>query len=112
MCAYCNGTGKVDCGIESNVPVDASYLVANVDEAERKRILEGHPDAIERGKQYEDAVNSFINQIAYLYFEGGLTALQISKFFLIGKDDLDNYEKEQQDMIDYVEHVIEMRSKN
>jgi hypothetical protein len=35
MCAYCNGTGKVDCGIESNVPVDASYVVANLDETER-----------------------------------------------------------------------------
>jgi len=112
VCAYCNGTGKVDTNIESNVPVDASYLVVNLEETERELILKGHPDAIERGKQYEDAVNNFINQIAYLYFEGGLTPLQISKFFLIGKNDSDNYEKEQQDMIDYVERVIEKRSKN
>jgi hypothetical protein len=49
MCAYCSGTGKVHRGIESNVPVDASYLVVNLEEAERKRILEGHPDAIDGG---------------------------------------------------------------
>jgi hypothetical protein len=110
-CAYCNGTGNVDSGIERNVPVDASYLVVNMDDAERKRILDGDSDANERGKQYADAVNTFINQIAYLYFEGGLTPLQISNFFLIGKDDSKNYKKEQQDMIDYVQRVIEKRSK-
>jgi hypothetical protein len=111
-CAYCNGKGTVENSIENNVPVDASYLVLNLEEAERKKILEGDHDAIERGKLHENSVDNFINQIAYLYFEGGLTPLQISKFFLIGNDDSDNYEKEQQDMIDYVEKVVEKRSKN
>ena len=111
-CAYCNGVGEVANGIESNVPVDASYLVLNLEEEERKRIINGNPDAIERGKQDEDAIDNFIDQIAYLHFECGLTPSQIAKFFLIGIDDPDTYVKEERELIDYVERVIEKRSKN
>lgn len=111
-CAYCNGTGKVDSGIESNVPVDASYLVINLHEEERKRIINGNPDAIERGKQYEDAVDNFIEQITYLHFEGGLTPLQIAKFFLIGNNDSNESKREEEDLIDYIEEVIEKKDKN
>jgi len=112
VCAYCNGTGKVDSGIERNVSVDTTYLVANLDEVERKKILKRDPDAIARGKHYEETVDTFINQIVYLHFEGSLTPLQISEFFLIGRGDSDDHEKEQQDMIDYIERVIESRGRN
>lgn len=108
-CAYCNGKGKVNSGVESNVPVDASYLVINLEEEERKRIINGHPDAIERGKQYEDRVNNFIDQITYLHFEGNLTPLQITTFFLIGQNDSDEYDKEARELIDYVERVIKKK---
>lgn len=111
-CAYCNGTGKVESNIENNVPVEASYLVINLEEAERKRIIYGHPDAIERGKRYEDAVDNFIEQISYLHFEAGLTSLQIATFFLIGKNDSDKSDKEQEELIDYIEKVIEKVHKN
>jgi len=110
-CAYCNGTGMVDSGIESNVPVDASYLVTNLHEDERKLIINGHPDAIERGKQHEDAVDNFIEQITYLHSEGGLTPLQIAKFFLIGNDS-DESKEEEKELIDYVERVIKKRGGN
>src|SRR5688572_19943182 len=82
-CAYCNGVGKVDPDIENNVPVDTSFLVINLPEEERKKIINGHPDALERGKQYDDRVEVFINQISYLHFDTGLKPLQIVKFFLI-----------------------------
>lgn len=101
-CAYCNGSGKVDQGIESNVPVDAGYLVTNLQEEERQLIVKGNPDAIERGKLSEDNLNRFIDQIAYLHFEAGLTPDQITKFFLIG-----NPENDEQELSDYVERVIE-----
>jgi hypothetical protein len=109
-CAYCEGTGKVDNKIESNVPVDASYLVINLAEDERKRILNGNPDAIERGKQHEDRVESFINQIAYLHFERYLTPLEIAKFFLKGDENLDSYESEKQILVEYAERVIQKKT--
>jgi hypothetical protein len=112
-CAYCNGIGKVDRKIEDNVPVDASYLVNNLPEDERKRIINGHPDALEWGKQFEEQVDRFINQICYLHFETGLNSSQIAKFFLIGKEDSGSYEIEKQDFVDYVERVIQKkRNKN
>lgn len=109
QCAYCNGSGKVDSKIESTVPVDAAYLVLNLTEHERKKVINGHPDAIERGKKYEEAVHTFINQITYLHFEGRLTPAQIARFFLIGDNETDNAEK-RQEMIDYIQRVIEKRS--
>jgi hypothetical protein len=107
LCAYCNGAGKVSTKIEENVPVDASYLVINLHEEERKKIINGHPDAIERGKKHEDAVDDFIARISYLHFETGLTPLQIARFYLLDKKDSDSYESEIQEFVDYVESVIE-----
>lgn len=110
-CAYCSGIGKIDQRVENNVPVDASYLVINLTEEERKEIINGHPDAIERGKQHEDRIEDFINQIAYLHFETHLTPMQIATFFLIGKEDLDSYESDKLEFVDYVERVINKKSK-
>ena len=50
-CAYCNGSGKVDWGMEDKVPVDVSYLVMDLTENERKKIAAGDQDAIERAKR-------------------------------------------------------------
>jgi hypothetical protein len=104
------GSGKVDNKIEDNVPVDASYLVINLQEDERKSIINGHPDALERGNQFEEQIDALINQISYLYFETGLTPIQIAKFFLIGKEHSKSYESEKQDFIDYVERVIQKKA--
>ncbi len=111
ICAYCNGKGKVDSTIEENVPVNASYLVVNLPEDERKRIIHGHPDAIERGKQFEDQIKVFIDQISYLHFKTGLNELQIAEFFLLGKENLVSYEKERKEFVDYVERVIKKIAK-
>jgi hypothetical protein len=109
-CAYCGGSGKVDNGIEDNVPVDASYLVINLQEDERKSIINGHPDALERGKQFDEEIDTLINQISYLHFEANLTSIQIAKFFFIGKEDSNSYESEKQDFINYVESVIQKKA--
>lgn len=111
-CAYCNGVGNIDRKVEDNVPVDASYLILNLPDDERKRIINGYPDALERGKQHEDQVDNFINQISYLHFEGGLTPLQIATFFLIGSEDFDTYESEKLEFVDYVERVIKKQNDN
>ena len=111
MCAYCNGVGTVFSDIESNIAIDASYLVINLEEEERNRIINGDPAAIERAKQYEVTLNYFIDQITYLHFEGGLTPLKIANFFLIGVNDSYNYEERRKELIDYVALVIEKRAR-
>jgi hypothetical protein len=106
-CAYCNGTEKVDTRVL--VPVDASYLVVNLPVHERKRILNGDPDALERAKLRHDKIDGFINQISYLHFETGLTPLQIAKFFLLGNEDFSSYKSEESEFVDYVERVIKKK---
>jgi hypothetical protein len=108
-CAYCNGSGEVDNKIEHNVPVDASYLVVNLEEEERKKIISGHPDALERGKQHDEQVETFINQICYLHFDNGLNCERIAKFFLIGLEESHSYQKAKEELIDYAERVIQKR---
>lgn len=108
-CAYCDGFGRIDPKIESNVPVEASFLVNNLPEDERKRILDGHPDALERGRQHDEQVEVFINQITYLHFDGGLNPFQIATFFLIGCEDLDAYENEKRELVEYVKIIVEKK---
>lgn len=109
-CAYCGGLGKVNDRIEENVPVDASYLVTNLPEDERKRIVNGNPDALERGKRLEEQIDTVINQIFYLHFETGLNSTQIAKFYFIGLEDSETYESKRQEFADYVERVIQKKA--
>lgn len=106
-CAYCNGTGTVDPKVVNNVPPDAIFLVTNLPAKERKKILQGHPDALERGRQYEEAVRQFIEQISHLHFAKGLNSLKIADFFLIGKALTETYEAEKQELVLFIEDVIQ-----
>lgn len=108
-CAYCNGIGKVDSKIESNVPVDTTYLVTNLSVEERDRIINGNPDALERAHSYDDQVDDFIDQICYLVFEAGLTPTQVAEFYLLPKRELDSYQEEKQEFIEYVEQVVKVK---
>jgi hypothetical protein len=111
-CAYCNGTGKVDKNIEDNVPVDSSYLVMDIPEEQRRRMITGHPDAIEYGKQIDDDIEYFIDQISYLHFEGGLDSSRIAKFFLLGEEAAESYEAEYKELVEYVDRVIAKKASN
>ncbi|WP_300604843.1 hypothetical protein [Niabella sp.] len=106
-CAYCNGTGTVDPEVVNNVPPDAGFLVTNLPEKERKKILQGHPDALERGRQYEEDARQFIEQISYLHFEKGLSSSEIAGFFLTGKELTETYEAEKQELVLFIEDVIQ-----
>jgi excinuclease UvrABC ATPase subunit len=106
-CAYCNGVGKVTDTIEKNVAVDSSYLVIDLPEEERERIIQGHPEAFERGMQFEDQIKTFIDQISYLHFKTGLKSEQIAEFFLVGEDSHDSYESRKLEYINYIKRVIE-----
>ncbi|MDH7464153.1 hypothetical protein QEG73_22845 [Chitinophagaceae bacterium 26-R-25] len=108
-CAYCNGTGKVHPGIEENVPVDTSYLVTNLPEGERKRILAGNPEALERGRSYEDRFDVFIDQVKFLHLIGKLTPAQIAEFYMIDERNPESYETKKQELEEYFEKVIKLK---
>jgi hypothetical protein len=105
-CAYCNGSGKVDKNIEDNIAVDASFLVMNVPELERNRMISGNPDAIEHGMKMDEARDFFIHQISHLHFVAGLTSTQIATFFLLHLEGEEMYEEEHKDLVRYIDKVI------
>lgn len=108
-CAYCNGGGKVDAKMENKVAVDTTYLVNNLSKEERKRIINQHPDALERASRFEDQLDNFINEVCYLHFEADLKPIQIVNFYMISKADSDSYESEKQELVEYIERVIQVK---
>lgn len=111
-CAYCNGTGQVDKDIEDNIAVDAPFLVMNVPELERNRMISGHPDAIEQGIRTDEEHEYFIKQICYLHFVGGLSSTQIATFFLLYLEERESYEEEHEDLVRYIDKVIAKEGKH
>jgi len=105
-CAYCDGAGKVDSTIENKVAVDTTYLANNLSKKERKRIINQHPEAVERASQFETQIDEFIDQVYYLHLEANLNPGQIAHFFLISKERSESYEGEKQELIEYIERVI------
>ena len=111
VCAYCNGTGKINPKIEINVPVDASYLVMDLPESERKKILHGNPDAIMHAQQLNDEIEAFISRIYKLHTERGLTPQQIANLLLAHDGTSPAQENEWNEMIAYIKKVIEQRTR-
>src|SRR5688572_10786249 len=77
-CAYCNGTGKINPKIEARVPVDASYLVINLPESVKKKILSGNADALRLARNYNNKMSAFIDRIWALHSNEGLTPEQVA----------------------------------
>ena len=111
-CAYCDGVGTINPKTEENVAVDATYLVSDISKEERKRIINGNPDAIERGILREQRLERSIEQITYLHFEGGLSATQIATFYTIGTERSGNYETRKKELVNYVERLIQKKINN
>ena len=105
-CAYCNGTGKINPEIEKNVPVDTAYLTTDLGPDERNRIIKGNAAAWERAAEYDMHVEDFIKQVCYLHFETGLTARQVTDFYLMNHHNSYTDEIEKKALYDYVSKII------
>ncbi len=110
-CAYCNGTGSVSPGMPSKVSVDNTYLTIDISQEERQRLINNDEEAIQRAHQYEAQMNTFILQIEYLHFMGNLEPLQIAEFYLIPKNESEVVAAQKDELIDYIERVIENKKK-
>lgn len=112
-CAFCNEIGLVDAETKSNVPADQSYLTIDLPLEEREKLLNGDPEAIERGKFFEEEQENFIKQILYLYQTGNLTPEQITEFFLLRDEHVfmqaGIYTEQEQILLDFVRKAIKQR---
>lgn len=105
-CAYCDGKGKINPKLELHTAADSTYLTTNLSIDERKKIINGDRDALERGKRFEENLDHFINQISFLHFNLEISPLKIAQFFLLGEENLPSYNEEKIELIDYIEKVI------
>ena len=111
ICAYCNGAGKIDPKIELNIPVDASYLVMDLPESERKKIQHGNPEAIMSAMELHDQIEAIVNRIYALHVDRGLTPEQIANLLLAHDGTSPALETEWNEMIAYIKKVIELRAR-
>jgi hypothetical protein len=111
-CAYCNGKGEVHATLVSKIAVDHTYLTTDLPEQERKRIINGDKDALERGHVYDSDINNFIQQVEFLHFNGGLDINKIIEFYFIPKSESEMSPEEKKDFIAYISKIIEHKKEN
>jgi hypothetical protein len=116
-CAYCEGSGRINPKFQSKVSVDNSYLTLDLTKEERMGLINKDEWALKRAKIFDDNVDNFIKQVTYLHFIGGMGSKLIADFYLIPFEDAeaksDSYKKEQEELIEYIESVIELnKNKN
>jgi len=107
-CAYCNGIGKVDPALTSKVAVDETYLTTNLPYAERKGVIDGNPQVLERMLAYNKNLDLVIQQIRELYYIKNLEAGEIADLLLesFPTDRIAAYKDEKRELLGYIERVI------
>jgi len=105
-CAYCNGKGEVAPNMLDKVAVDNSYLVIDLPEEERKKLINRDKDALERAHQFDIHFDDLKMQVEYLHFKGNLKANEIADFYLISKMEANTSAQERIELIEYIEKII------
>jgi hypothetical protein len=109
-CAYCLGKGKINPSMQSNVPVETTYLTIDMNEEERKRLLNNDSQAKLRGELIEKKAEGFIKQVAFLFNEKQMTPNEIKKFYLIAEDKISIEDEEE--LLDYITRICKHKAKS
>ena len=67
--------------------------------------------ATQRANLFETQINDFILQIEYLHFSGNLESHKIADFYLIPKSESEASFTEREELIEYIERVIENKKR-
>jgi excinuclease UvrABC ATPase subunit len=111
-CAYCNGLGKVTEKMVSKIAADNTYLSTSISQDERKRLFNSNQGALQRANDFDYQINTFIQQIEYLHFIGNLDSKTIFHFYCIPRLESEMSIEEKQELLEYIETVINTRKKN
>ncbi len=111
-CAYCNGNGKVPPDRIEKLEVDFEYLTTDLSSSERHKIITGDGDAYQRAKEFKELIHDFIKEIEHLYFIENKEPSEIADHFFHKHHQPTYSESEKQELIKYVEKVIESKLKN
>lgn len=105
-CAYCNGFGKVPPDRVEKVDVDFEYLTTELTSTERHKILNRDEDALKRGEAHKKHIEGLANSIVEMYFLKNLEPTEIAVLFLKRYGHLGYSDDDKQEIVDYIERVI------
>lgn len=80
-CAYCNGKGKVNAAMTTQIRADHSYLTTSINKEERQKFIDQDWEALERAAESQKRIHCTIENIADLHFMHGYTPEQIVNHF-------------------------------
>lgn len=81
-CAYCDGAGKVDPDIISNVEVNEGYLVNDLPTEEKGKLFKRDKKALERAREFNTHIDAWVEKIRQMHFEQNLSAEQITDWLI------------------------------
>ena len=111
-CAYCNGTGKATPDRIEKLSADCEYLTTDLPSWERRKIVNGDSGALERAKEFKEAIKDIIREIEHLYYIENKEPGDIADLLFQKQGRLVYSESDKNEMVDYIEKVIKSKLKN
>ena len=111
-CAYCAGKGKVKSDMESKIAVDTTYLTTNLNDEERKLLLNNDPESLKRAHHLDIQMDDFIKQVEYLHFNGKMDSQKITEFYLLPNIEIGTSEAEKEELEEYIQRIIKHKKEN
>lgn len=111
-CGYCEGKGKVTQQMLENVPVDMTYLTADLPKEERKRLFKNDLQSHYRAEMFDQHLEDMIKQIKYLYNICELDREKIHCFYLLNSISSESIDKDSKKMKAYIDRVIDKQNNN
>ncbi|MEP1488718.1 MAG: hypothetical protein ABJK28_09850 [Algibacter sp.] len=111
-CAYCNGKGEINSDLQSKIAVNTTYLTTDLSLEERKKLIANDEEAKQRALYYETQTDNFISEVEYLHFTGNIDSNIIANFYVLHQNQSEIDLKDRNELIDYIERIIELKNKN
>lgn len=106
-CGYCDGRGKVTSKMIENVPVNMTYLTADLPKEERKRLFKNDLQSHYRAEMFDQHLEDMIKQIKYLHNICDLDLEKIHRFYLLNSISSESIDTDSEKMKAYIHRVID-----
>ena len=105
-CAYCNGLGKVPADRIEKLDVDVEYLTTDLPSWERHKVITGDDDAMKRAREFKKTILAVVEEIVHLYYIENREPDEIAEHIFHKNGRFVYSATEKQEMVEYVEKVI------
>ncbi|WP_165760451.1 hypothetical protein [Niastella populi] len=110
-CAYCNGLGKVPPDRIEKLDPDVEYLTTDLPSWERHKVITGDDDAMKRAREFKETVLAVVEEIEQMYYIENKEPCEIAGHLFHKQGRFVYSASEKQEMVEYVEKVINSKLK-